>query len=137
MIVTMDISHRNNLRYCRQKIVEDLNVEDIIDHLIENDIVDDEIRERIFSEKTKRAQARSLLDILPTRGPAAYKCFLESLRENYSWLVEELETKEPSDITDFSETNHLNDILLKGGVPHPPSFNISRVQEVKPYKVPQ
>ena len=127
----MDITHKNNLKYCRQKIVEDLNVVDIIDKLIENDIVDDDTQERIMSERTRRAQVRALLDALPARGPRAYKVFLESLEENYSWLVEEIESREPSDITDFSETNQLNDILLKGGVPHPPSFSISRTKEVK------
>ena len=50
----MDFSHRNNLRYCRQKIVEDLDVLDIIDKLIESDIVDDETHERIMSERTRR-----------------------------------------------------------------------------------
>ena len=52
----MDLAHKNNLRYCRTKIVEDLNVNDIIDHLIENSIVDDETHEKIMSEKTRRAQ---------------------------------------------------------------------------------
>ena len=126
----MDALHRNNLRYCRSRIVEDLNVVDIIDHLIENDVVDEETQERIMGERTRKAQARALLDSLPSRGPGAYKVFLESLRENYSWLAEDLENKDSSDLTDFSETNHINDILLKGGVPHPPSFNISRYKEV-------
>ena len=52
----MDLAHKNNLRYCRQKIVEDLDVNDVIDHLIENSIVDDETHEKIMSEKTRRAQ---------------------------------------------------------------------------------
>ena len=56
--------------------------------------------------------------------------FLESLQQNYSWLAESVQTKQASDITDFSETSHLNDILLKGGGPHPPSFSIARAREV-------
>ena len=56
--------------------------------------------------------------------------FLESLQQNYSWLAESVQTKQASDLTDFSETSHLNDILLKGGVPHPPSFSIARAREV-------
>ena len=127
---TMDITHRNNLRFCRQKIVEDLNVLDVIDSLIEKDIVNEEDQEKILSEKTRKAQVRSLLDTIPLRGPRAYSIFIESLKEKYSWLVEELESKDTSDKTDFSETNHLNDILLKGGVPHPPSFSITRFKEV-------
>ena len=127
----MDFSHRNNLRYCRQKIVEDLDVLDIIDTLIENEIVDDETHERIMSERTRRARVRALLDTLPSRGPRAYKVFLTALERDYSWLAEVIQTKQQSDITDYNETGHLNDILLKGGVPHPPSFNITRVNEVR------
>ena len=61
---------------------------------------------------------------------AVSSVFLESLQQNYSWLAESVQTKQASDITDFSETSHLNDILLKGGVPHPPSFSIARAREV-------
>ena len=132
----MDFSHRNNLRYCRQKIVEDLDVLDIIDNLIENEIVDDETQERIMSERTRRDRVRALLDSLPTRGPRAYKVFLAALETDYAWLAEVIQTKQQSDITDFNETSHLNDILLKGGVPHPPSFNITRVNEVRTEDLP-
>ena len=76
---------------------------------------------------------RALLDTLPGRWPRAYKVFLAALETDYPWLAEVIQTKHQSDITDFNETSHLNDILLKGGVPHPPSFNISRVNEVKQY----
>ena len=38
--------------------MEDLNVIDIIDHLIENDIVDEETQERIMAEKTRKAQVK-------------------------------------------------------------------------------
>ena len=84
----MDFSHRNNLRYCRQKIVEDLDVLDIIDNLIENEILDDETQERIMSERTRRDRVRALLDTLPTRGPRAYKVFIGALERDYAWLAE-------------------------------------------------
>lgn len=83
-----------------------------------------------MSERTRRDRVRALLDTLPTRGPRAYKVFLGALERDYAWLAEVIQTKQQSDITDYNETSHLNDILLKGGVPHPPSFNISRVNEV-------
>ena len=102
--------------------------------MIENEIVDDETQERIMSERTRRDRVRALLDTLPTRGPRAYKVFLGALERDYAWLAEVIQTKQQSDITDYDETSHLNDILLKGGVPHPPSFNISRVNEVN-YKI--
>ena len=37
-------------------------------------------------------QARSLLDILPYRGPKAFENFVESLREDYDWLADDLGT---------------------------------------------
>ena len=36
-------------------------------------------------------QARYLLDILPFRGPKAFDHFVESLREDYDWLADDLE----------------------------------------------
>ena len=129
----MEQTHRNNLRRSRQKIVDDLDVREVLDTLIENEILDDESHEKILSEKTRRAQARSLLDTLPTRGPRAYSVFLESLAENYSWLVEEIESKEKSGRKNTQEITQLQDLLIKGGVPHAPSFSISRSLEVTVY----
>ena len=126
----MENTHRNNLRHCRQKIVDDLDVRDVLDTLIENEILDEENHEKILSEKTRRAQTRSLLDTLPTKGPRAYSIFLDSLRENYSWLAEEIETKEKTGRKDTHEVTQLQDLLIKGGVPHAPSFSISRSLEV-------
>ena len=126
----MEKVHRNNLRHCRQKIVDDLDVRDVLDILIENEILDDDNHEKILSEKTRRAQARSLLDTLPMRGPRAYPVFLESLAEHYSWLVEEIESKEKSGRKNTQEITQLHDLLVKGGVPHAPSFSISRSSEV-------
>ena len=36
-------------------------------------------------------KAKRLLDILPRRGPKAFTNFVESLREDYDWLVDDLE----------------------------------------------
>ena len=126
----MDKSHRSNLRHCRQKIVDDLDVRDVLDTLIENEILDEESHEKILSEKTRRAQARCLLDMLPTRGPLAYSIFKESLSVNYTWLVDEIDTKENTGRKNSQELTQLQDLLVKGGVPHPPSYNISRNLEV-------
>jgi len=129
----MDRRHRNNLRRCRQKIVEDLDVRDIVDKLIEAGVIDEECHEKIEAEVTVKARARRLLDTLPTRGPRAYGVFLEGLRESYGWLAEELEncgegrrerggTKEV-----FAQ---LQELLMKGGVPLPPSQYIARNDEL-------
>ena len=100
----MEKSSRNILRRCRQKIVDDLDVTDVLDHLLANEVVNEEQMEEIFSRPTRVARARCLLDVLVKRGPnllqffpvinlltpgpKAFPVFLDSLRDNYSWLVE-------------------------------------------------
>ena len=92
------------MRRCRQKIVDDLDVTDVLDHLLANEVVNEEQMEEIFSRPTRVARARCLLDVLVKRGPnllqffpvinlltpgpKAFPVFLDSLRDNYSWLVE-------------------------------------------------
>ena len=51
----MENAHRNNLRNCRQKIVNDLDVRDVLDILNVNDILKEESNEKIISEKSRRA----------------------------------------------------------------------------------
>jgi hypothetical protein len=36
-------------------------------------------------------QVRILLDILPSKGPKAFGVFLDALRDDYDWLVDDLE----------------------------------------------
>ena len=76
----MEKAHRLTLRHCRQKIVEDLDVTDVLDSLIENEIVDEEQLETIQSRSTRAARVRCLLDTLPTRGPRAFQTFLGALK---------------------------------------------------------
>lgn len=78
-------------------------------------------------------QSRALLDLLPSRGPKAFNHFVESLREDYDWLADDLEEaiaakdnpEEFEDSVDFNEVS-LKDMLNRGGVPSRPSHHISR-----------
>ena len=47
-ILTMGKAHRNNLRHCLQKIVDDLDVRDVLYILIENEILDEESHELLY-----------------------------------------------------------------------------------------
>ncbi len=89
--LTMEPADRMALVKCRAKILEDLDVRLIIDFLLETRVVDDKIYEQINSEITQKDKAKRLLDILPRRGPKAFHHFLEALREDYDWLVDDLE----------------------------------------------
>ena len=120
----MEAAHRKNLRLSRQKIVDDLDVSDVIDHLLENSIVDEEDYQRILAEKTRKARARSLLDLLAVRGPRAYPVFVAALQESYCWLAAGLEVGtgyggEEADSNDRGG-EELVALLTRGGVPHPP-----------------
>ena len=49
--------------------MDDLDVTDVLDHLLANEVVNEEQMEEIFSRPTRVARARCLLDILVKRGP--------------------------------------------------------------------
>ena len=77
-------------------------------------------------------------------GPKAFPVFLDSLRESYSWLVEFMMENHAvdggqktvvrfkikgfpfSDTKMLQEAVQLSELLVQGGVPHPPSTTISR-----------
>ena len=63
------------MRRCRQKIVDDLDVTDVLDHLLANEVVNEEQMEEIFSRPTRVARARCLLDVLVKRGPNLLQFF--------------------------------------------------------------
>jgi len=57
------------------------------------------------------------LDLLPTRGAKAFKLFVDALREDYEWLVDEIESAvnnpEPSDAIDSSKIENVRDTVWK------------------------
>ena len=64
----MEKSYKNILRRSRQKIVDDLDVTDVLDHLLSKEVVNEEQMEEILSRATRVARVRCLLDILVKRG---------------------------------------------------------------------
>ena len=64
----MEKSYKNILRRSRQKIVDDLDVTDVLDHLLSKEVVNEEQMEEILSRNTRVARVRCLLDILVKRG---------------------------------------------------------------------
>ena len=70
----------------------------------------------LFSQITSQAQANTLLDLLPTRGAKAFKLFVDALREDYEWLVDEIESAvnnpEPIDAIDSSKIENVRKTSL-------------------------
>ncbi|GAA6225179.1 death domain-containing protein CRADD-like [Lates japonicus] len=100
----MDPVHRAVLRRHRLDLSAELLVSDsIVPFLVQEDILTDSQVEDIESQPTNRLRTLRLLDILPTRGPRAFHCFLRSL-EDFSWvrdrLLQELQTPPGPSSTD-------------------------------------
>jgi len=87
----MDSADVHRLRMNRVDIVADLDVHQVLDQLIANSIIVSEDYQLICSKPTSQDRARLLLDILPTRGPNAFRVFVQSLLEaRYDWLADKL-----------------------------------------------
>ena len=46
------------------------------------------------SEKDPEKQMTRLLDMIPKRGPEAYEKFMEALKPDYPWIVENFKDRE-------------------------------------------
>jgi len=87
----MQRADAERLRANRVDIVADLDVHRVLDQLIAKSIIVAEDYELIRSKPTSQQRARLLLDILPMRGPNAFRIFVEALREaRYDWLADRL-----------------------------------------------
>jgi len=87
----MQRADAERLRTNRVDIVADLDVDKVLDQLFAHSIIVAEDCERIHSKPTSQDRARLLLDILPTRGPNAFRVFVQALREaRYDWLANKL-----------------------------------------------
>ena len=64
----MEKSYKNILRRSRQRIVDDLDVTDVLDRLLGEEVVNEEQMEEILSRPARAARVRCLLDVLVKRG---------------------------------------------------------------------
>ena len=117
----MERSYKNILRRSRQRIVDDLDVTDVLDRLLGEEVVGEEQMITIImimiaggqrgadggdlvqtcegregsllagcSRQERCPSLSSLAPLIenPLLGPKAFAIFLDSLRENYSWLAD-------------------------------------------------
>ncbi|XP_019633623.1 PREDICTED: ankyrin repeat and KH domain-containing protein 1-like [Branchiostoma belcheri] len=78
----MSERHRELLTLNRDAFVSDLHISIVITALRKNRVLDQEMEEIICSCRTRNDTNRKLLDILPTRGEAAFYVFRQALRED-------------------------------------------------------
>ena len=79
---------RNILRRHRLKIRMDLEPENILAKLVE--ILSDTDEGEIKAETTREKKCDKLLEILPRKGPNAFKVFVEALKGEASHLASDL-----------------------------------------------
>lgn len=76
----MSDHHRAVLRRNRVFLLKNVMINDLLfDHLQEDNIITEDMREYIFNNTTTRRRIGELLDIIPKRGPKAYECFIKAL----------------------------------------------------------
>lgn len=86
----MDRRDAEKLRQHRVALVETIEARKLTDFMIEKGILVSDDAEIIDSKTTRAERARTLVDIIPTRGPRAYEVFIAALSKDYSWLADEL-----------------------------------------------
>lgn len=85
-VLGMEPKHRALLREHRLKLSEELLVtESIVQFLYQEEILSQHQVEEIESQPSNRQKSLKLLDILPSRGPRAFSCFLQAL-DDFSWV---------------------------------------------------
>lgn len=78
----MNDKHRSILRRNRPKIVKDLQQPHIIaDYLMANSILLESMVSEVYAKDTRENKVRHLIDMIPKRGPNAFKIFIESLQQ--------------------------------------------------------
>ena len=75
----MQQEHRLALTKNYVLLVNETPVDEIMDHLVQEQIVNEEQREFIAHHATRKARTRALLNLLPRRGPKAFYAFCYAL----------------------------------------------------------
>ena len=129
----MEERERRVLERHREDLVSAIaDVEPILDHLVSAGVfrANDDNVQNVRSERTSLMRARTLLDILPSKGAGAFRHFVHVLRSRTSHLAEMLElssaemaddTEASSDATDFQAS--------PGGLPTPPQPTACKLQK--------
>ena len=104
----MEDKHKLVLQRCRIYTIDKLSLPDeVLDHLLEEQIFNEDDIERISKEVTTKDKNRKILDLLPRRGPRAFTVFLSILHQRREFSVQtqlELYLKQENKIVDdFNE----------------------------------
>ncbi|CAG2203040.1 LZTFL1 [Mytilus edulis] len=100
-IVNMQEEHRQSLKRNYVQLVKETPTDLVVDHLYQNGILTDEMREEILQNSNSYSKTRQLITTLQRRGPRAFECFCTALTdEGKSSLVHLLkESKIKSEVS--------------------------------------
>lgn len=84
----MEDRDRRKLQQNRLAILTDLDVREILDYLYQEKVLSEDDVERIKVKETRHDRCRLLLDMLPSKGPKAFKCFVTALETKCEWLAD-------------------------------------------------
>ena len=77
----MEQSNRDTLRKNRQGLLKDMEAKRVASRLYSREIFNEEDKDEVNSKSTALEQGECLLDILPKRGPKAFRVFCDVLHE--------------------------------------------------------
>ncbi|XP_071149203.1 uncharacterized protein [Mytilus edulis] len=97
----MQEEHRQSLKRNYVQLVKETPTDLVVDHLYQNGILTDEMREEILQNSNSYSKTRQLITTLQRRGPRAFECFCTALTdEGKSSLVHLLkESKIKSEVS--------------------------------------
>ena len=84
----MEKKHRNFLRHYRQNIVKDLEPNHILSDL--GSVLTAKDDAEIKAQSTRQGRCEQLLEIIPRKGPNAFKVFVEALKKEAPHLASDL-----------------------------------------------
>ncbi|XP_053156402.1 caspase-2 isoform X2 [Hemicordylus capensis] len=86
----MQKCHQEALKKNRVSLAKQLVLKELLEHLIEKDVITEEMVETIQAKAGNFSQNIEFLNILPKRGPKAFSTFCEALRETKQKHLEEM-----------------------------------------------
>uniref|UniRef100_A0A8D0BN25 Caspase-2 n=1 Tax=Salvator merianae TaxID=96440 RepID=A0A8D0BN25_SALMN len=86
----MQKCHQEALKKNRVSLAKQLVLKELMEHLIEKDVITEEMMEMIQAKPGNFSQNIEFLNLLPKRGPKAFSAFCEALQETKQQHLEEM-----------------------------------------------
>ena len=83
----MDDEHRNILRRCREKLVKDMEPEEVLLQMEDPFVFTTEDENKIKSRQTRQQQCETLLEMLLRKGARAYEIFKKTIEKVHPQLT--------------------------------------------------